>query len=182
MSKDKLIILYSNKIVALEDNLKKGVAFHEESRSRGLIKEYELLIEHLNQMTNDTDIVSLAEIEAERFEWSIKTFPEATPIGSLRKLEEEIKEIEEDINNGVKNPMEYADAMMCLLDSAGRQGISVEDILGAFKEKIAINKNRTWKKNPDNSYSHIKQVAAECEHYDNDTCDCDGFYCEQRLK
>jgi len=99
---------------------------------------------------------SIIELEKERFEWSLKTFPEATAISSLRKLESEIKEIKLDIVIGIKEPMEYADALMCLFDSAGRNGISVERIFKSFEEKLEINKKRKWKKNPDNSYSHLK--------------------------
>jgi hypothetical protein len=100
---------------------------------------------------------NLIELEKERLEWSLKTFPEATPIASLRKLESEIQEIEDDIKNGFQVPEEYADALMCLFDSAGRHGISVEEIIKAFAVKLDINKARKWKKNPDNSYSHIKE-------------------------
>ena len=99
---------------------------------------------------------TLIELEAERLEWSLKTFPDATAISSLRKLESEIKEIEHDLLNGVRRPEEYADALMCLLDSAGRNRISVPEIIGAFAAKLKINKKRVWAKNPDNSYSHIK--------------------------
>lgn len=98
----------------------------------------------------------LHELEKERLEWSLKTFPEATPISSLRKLESEIKEIEADIEAGIRNPEEYADAIMCLLDCAGRNGIYTEEIIAAFAVKLEKNKKRTWAKNPDNSYSHIK--------------------------
>jgi hypothetical protein len=99
---------------------------------------------------------TLEELENERLQWSLKTFPEATAISSLRKLEEEIKEIESDINSGKKVPEEYADALMCLFDSAGRHGISVNEIICAFALKLIINKNREWIKNPDNTYSHVK--------------------------
>lgn len=94
-------------------------------------------------------------LEADRLKWSLETFPEATPVSSLRKLEEEIKEIEVDINAGIKNPEEYADALMCLLDSAGRHRITLEEIVISFALKFEINKERKWKKNADNSYSHI---------------------------
>jgi hypothetical protein len=97
---------------------------------------------------------SIFELEKERLEWSLKTFPEATAISSLRKLKAEVKEIEADILIGAKEPMEYADALMCLFDSAGRNGISIEQIFESFGEKLEINKKRKWKKNLDNSYSH----------------------------
>lgn len=109
-------------------------------------------------------IYDLVAMEAERMEWSFRTFPEATAISSLRKLESEIKEIEATIVAGTKNPEEYADALMCLFDSAGRFGISPVDIFDAFEKKLAINKARTWTKNPDNSYSHVKAPIVNPEH------------------
>lgn len=102
--------------------------------------------------TKSKDIIKLEE---ERLEWSLKTFPDATSFSSLLKAEEEIEEIKADINQGIKRPEEYADALMCLFDSAGRQGISIESIFEAFAKKVEINKSREWKKNPDNTYSHV---------------------------
>lgn len=99
---------------------------------------------------------TLIELERERLAWSLQTFPEATPLGSLRKLESEIKEIEYDIENGIRRPEEFADALMCLFDVAGRYDISVQEIIGAFAAKLEVNKRRKWVKNPDNSYSHVK--------------------------
>lgn len=101
----------------------------------------------------------IIELEAERLEWSLRTFPEATAVSSLRKLEGEIKEVEYDILNNQRRPEEYADCLMCLFDSAGRQGISMVEIFNAFAAKFEVNKRRVWKKNPDNSYSHVKSPA-----------------------
>lgn len=102
--------------------------------------------------------IDIIELEKERMEWSLKNFPEATAISSLRKLESEIEEIEVDIIERHREPKEYADALMCLFDSAGRQEIPIypEEIFKAFAEKLEINKNRTWVKNADNTYSHKK--------------------------
>lgn len=100
--------------------------------------------------------LNLVTLENERLEWSLKQFPEATPLSSLIKAKEEIKEIESDIEQGIKRPEEYADALMCIFDSAGRQGISAQDIVEAFSKKLHINKNREWIKNHDNTYSHKK--------------------------
>lgn len=102
---------------------------------------------------------TLEELEAERLAWSLVTFPEATPISSLRKLESEIKEIEYDLENGQRRPEEYADALMCLLDSGGRHGIFLPEIIGAFAAKLEVNKRRVWVKNADNSYSHVKKAT-----------------------
>jgi hypothetical protein len=97
----------------------------------------------------------IIKLEQERFTWSLETFPASTPLSSLKKLRKEVDEIEYDIQNGEKRPEEYADVLMCLFDSAGRQGISAQDIFDAFEGKLKINKLRKWKKNPDNSYSHV---------------------------
>lgn len=99
---------------------------------------------------------TLEELEAERLDWSLKTFPEATPLSSIFKLESEVQEIKYDLANGIRRPEEYADALMCLLDSAGRSGIGVAEIIEAFAVKLEVNKRRKWVKNPDNSYSHVK--------------------------
>lgn len=100
--------------------------------------------------------VDIIFLEKERLEWSLKVFTDATAISSLRKLEEEIKEIEKNINNNIKDPVEYADALMCLFDSAGRTGILPTEIFKSFSEKLKINKSRDWSKNNDNTYSHVK--------------------------
>lgn len=102
----------------------------------------------------------LIELEKERLEWSLKNFPDATPESSLRKLIGEAYEaIEETKFLKLNIPAlseEYADCLMCLLDSAGRAGISVEKVIEAFAKKLDKNKARVWKKNPDNTYSHVK--------------------------
>lgn len=109
-----------------------------------------------------TEWKDIVQLENERMAWSRKVFPEATAISSLRKLEEEIKEIEKDINEGKRLPEEYADALMCLFDSAGRQPIPIlpQEIIEAFSVKLEKNKNRDWVKNADNTYSHVKSSQA----------------------
>lgn len=112
---------------------------------------------------------SLIDLEYERMAWALETFPEATAVSSLRKCESEIKEIEANIECGIQDAEEYADAVMCLFDSAGRNGITIEQIIYAFAKKLEKNKSRTWAKNPDNSYSHVKdQVPVSGPYpYDN---------------
>lgn len=99
--------------------------------------------------------IDIIQLENDRFEWSKATFPNSTPLSSIKHLIKEAREIEQDILGGIKRPEEYADALMCLFDSAQRQKISVEEIFKAFKEKLVVNKNREWNINPDNSYSHV---------------------------
>lgn len=102
---------------------------------------------------------TIIEFEKERMEWSLKTFQDSTAKSSLLKLQEEIKEIEADIDSSsfLSINEEYADALMCLFDSAGRMGITPQIIFKAFAAKLEKNKNRNWIKNPDNTYSHVKK-------------------------
>ncbi len=106
----------------------------------------------------DSTKKSIFELEEERFKWSLKTFPEASALGSLKKLKEEVAEIEVNITNGERDVMEYADCLMCLFDSARRQEepILIQEIFDSFEKKLEINKKRTWVKNDKGSYSHVK--------------------------
>jgi len=109
---------------------------------------------------------TIQQLEKERLDWSFINFPDATPSSSMVKLQGEIKEVLKEIKKLEKLPdgdegledlsMEYADCLMCLFDSAGRAGLSVDDIFESFAEKLEINKNRIWTKNADNTYSHVK--------------------------
>lgn len=129
------------------------------------ISELENQLKFINSLPDQITIISL---EKERMEWSFKTFPEATPRSSLLKLQDEVKEVLKEISQLEKNPdgdeglgrlsMEYADCLMCLFDSAGRAGLSIEELFESFSEKLEINKNRIWKKNSDNTYSHISKT------------------------
>jgi hypothetical protein len=95
-------------------------------------------------------------LESLRMAWSEKTFPEATATSAIAKCKEELKEIEVNLQKGIKDPEEYADALMCLFDSAGRDGISARKILYAFERKFYKNISRRWQHNGDGTYSHLK--------------------------
>jgi len=115
--------------------------------------------------------MDIIKLEKERLEWSLKNFTDATPRSSMLKLQGEVKEVLKEIKTLEKFPdgddglgdltMEYADCLMCLFDSAGRAGVSVEEIFEAFEEKLEINKNRAWIKNADNTYSHVKCAVGQ---------------------
>lgn len=107
----------------------------------------------------DSSKKSIFELEEDRFKWSSETFPEASAIGSLQKLKEEVAEIEVNITDGERDVMEYADCLMCLFDSARRQKdpITIQEIFDAFEQKLEINKGRIWEKNNMGSYSHVKK-------------------------
>lgn len=103
---------------------------------------------------------SIIKLEKERMQWSFDTFKEATALSSLEKLSDEIEEVAHELQHGASGDQlvtEYADCLMCLFDSAGRAGVTPEQIFEAFKRKLAINKARSWEKNENNTYSHTKK-------------------------
>lgn len=99
--------------------------------------------------------MNLQHLITEFTDWSSLAFAEATAFSSLRKCREELVEISGDLVLGKDPTEEYVDAVMSLFDSARRAGIDTETFVKVFRKKLAINKNRTWKKNDDNTYSHL---------------------------
>lgn len=91
----------------------------------------------------------------ERDEFSFNTFGSVevrTCIYPLRHLKKEVQEL-------LDNPddkMEWADCMLLLLDAARRKGYSIDDLLSFCKEKLAINRKRTWEKQEDGVFQHVK--------------------------
>ena len=106
-----------------------------------------------SQTGNDLDLESL---EADRVAWSRQTFPDATAMGCLEHARKEITEIEEALRQGLPVAVEYADAIMLLLDSAARAGIDCGQVLQAYKDKIEVNKKRSWQKDGDGRYKHVE--------------------------
>lgn len=95
----------------------------------------------------------------DHLEWTSKTFPKGTSKGALLHAHREIDEIISDIETGAPNPIkakEYADALFCIIDSANREGIDLQEIIVEGYCKLTTNKARKWKDNGDGSYSHIK--------------------------
>lgn len=124
----------------------------EFKNSANEIKAIEAVSGYLLELDSDLFLT----LEKKRMKWSLQTFPEATVLSSLVKAEIEIAEVKSDIENGIRRTEEYVDVLMCVLDSAGRAGITVEEILFGFREKLEKNMNRKWIKNEDNTYSHQK--------------------------
>lgn len=103
---------------------------------------------------------SIAEVQKDITDWADRTFPDRTYQGTFNKLV--FEEIPELINGGVYDPMEYADILILVLDLAYLVGVDAEK---AVAEKMAINKERTWQKNPISGlFRHIKtSYAGETE-------------------
>jgi hypothetical protein len=93
------------------------------------------------------------DIAREHLEWTQSTFPDLETQSALEHLKDEIKEIEAEPTDAI----EYADALGLLLEAACRSGVSVENILEAFRDKIQVNKVRKWVKLENGSYKHVKE-------------------------
>jgi len=70
----------------------------------------------------------------------------------LNKLKAEIKEVEED----TKQIEEYADCLIALFGASNSAGITYDELKNIALNKMVINKNRTWEKQPDGTFQHIK--------------------------
>lgn len=125
------------------------------------IQPLESDLQEIEQIVRSDRPTTLLELEEERWQWAKVTFPEATALGSLRKAEEEIWEIEKDLEAGKPQAEEYVDAIMALFDSARRAAITPQTIVETYALKLTKNKSRTWVKNDDNSYSHVKPVKLD---------------------
>lgn len=101
---------------------------------------------------------------------SRELFPESSALTSVAKLKEETGELENVLrvieNRAVHHSVpsellkimaldEFSDCLMCLLDSVGKSGFTVDDLVTAFEKKMLENKYRIWQKNPDGTYSHV---------------------------
>jgi len=90
--------------------------------------------------------------------WQEETFGKQNPLPKLSHLNEEIKELINDIKTGSKNKrLEWADCFILLFGGAHSDGMTFEDISNAVSEKMEINRKRKWGKPDINGVqSHIK--------------------------
>lgn len=101
---------------------------------------------------------SFDKLFSEFLEFTASTFEHATALSSIAKLEEETREIKYAIlKNHMDLPTEYMDAIGCIIDSAMRKGVTLDDLKVAMKNKNKLNKEREWTVN-NGVYSHIKKV------------------------
>lgn len=98
-------------------------------------------------------------------QWTKENFPASGAKASLIHLQEEIKEVIEEIDSEFPTPtseegialMEYADCFICLITAAGKSGFAIQELFKAIENKMNINYKRKWVLNPDNTYSHVKE-------------------------
>jgi NTP pyrophosphatase (non-canonical NTP hydrolase) len=81
---------------------------------------------------------NIDELTQEIVEWADQVFPDRTNSSALLKLFEEVGELVKDPHS----PGEYADICIMVFDLAHMHGV---DLASAIKEKMQINKARTWR-------------------------------------
>jgi NTP pyrophosphatase (non-canonical NTP hydrolase) len=101
--------------------------------------------------------MSIDELADEVYRWADKQFPDRNPDQAWHKLNEELAELFKE----PKNPKEYADVFIVLLDLAAANGISLEtEIL----TKLEINKMSNWVKDGD-VMRRVKSPVTEIKRY-----------------
>lgn len=108
-------------------------------------------LQRLNGCVRCAGATVLEELQQEIANWADAVFPDRTAHGALTKLM--LHEIPELITSKLLDPTEYADIVILVLDIAHLNGI---DISSAVREKMAINRARTWKIDPETGLmSHV---------------------------
>ncbi|MEL6295926.1 MAG: dATP/dGTP pyrophosphohydrolase domain-containing protein [Pseudomonadota bacterium] len=85
---------------------------------------------------------ALAQLRRDHAAWSVETFGSVGPIGALKHLEKETREVQE-------NPadlFEWVDLYFLLWDAQRRAGVTDAEIAAAGEEKLAVCRRRTWPK------------------------------------
>lgn len=102
---------------------------------------------------------SFDKIFADHLEWVKTALPLTTSIGGLAHAKEELDEILADIESGApaeQKAVEYGDVIFCELDSARNEKITLDLLRKSMRDKLEINKNRTWEYNGNGAYYHVK--------------------------
>jgi hypothetical protein len=99
-------------------------------------KNAEFAVEAVNQFNEGLGEIRLLQIRI--CEWANSIFPERCTPDILLKMYEELGEYARD----PKSPLELADVMILLLDTAYLNGI---DVWAAVNAKMDINEKRRWK-------------------------------------
>lgn len=98
------------------------------------------------------------QVRREHAEWSQATFGNVGPIGPLKHLRREVKEV-------IAKPhdlSEWADMQFLMWDAQRRADFSDEQITRAMVEKLAVNKSREWPAPKDGEPRlHIKEQPAQ---------------------
>ena len=98
-------------------------------------------------------MAEIAQLTREVVEWADSVFPDRGPESALLKLFEETGEL-------VKDPRaagEYADICIMIFDLAHMHGV---DLAQAIRDKLALNRSRTWMKTATGTLQHMEPTAS----------------------
>lgn len=142
----------SNIAVLSEQNQKKGLGVS------GLLHEAEPAVQEKRPVERKGK--TLKELQADVVSWANEVIPDRHPQATFNKLV--FEEIPELVNGGLKDPLEFADILILVLDLAHLAGVDAEKALTA---KMFINRQRKWVVNPDTGLmSHVEsQYSGETE-------------------
>lgn len=90
----------------------------------------------------------IEELTQEVVQWANSAFPDRKPQSALLKLFEETGELVRDPSDAG----EYADIFIMLFDLADMHGV---DVAKAIRDKLALNRQRTWTKTATGTLQHI---------------------------
>lgn len=94
--------------------------------------------------------------------WLGQAFPGATAQEHITKLITEAKEL----HDNPRDIMEYADCIIAILGAAYKEKFTYHDLVMAVDDKLRININRRWIKQPDGTYQHTELTHAESPRID----------------
>ena len=89
----------------------------------------------------------LSELTEEVVAWANAAIPDRTPASALIKMFEEVGELSKDL----RSSGEYADVLIMILDLAHMHGVDLEK---AVRDKMEINRSRTWTRTETGTYQH----------------------------
>lgn len=97
-------------------------------------------------------------------DWQEATFKTIDMLGLVNHLADEVEELKTDvINRSPYRRLEFANCFILLMGAAKADGMSYEDICNAIKDKLEINKQRTWGEPDSNGViNHLKEEDLVC--------------------
>lgn len=102
--------------------------------------------------------MEIGQLTEEIVQWADSVFPDRKPESALLKLFEEVGELVRDPSA----PGEYADIIIMVLDLADMHGVDVEK---ATLDKLAVNKQRVWKRTLTGTLQHDESQTSARSYY-----------------
>lgn len=118
-----------------------------------------MIINFFTRKRKATSIEQVQQFIDDNNSWSVEKFGDCLAVAPLTHLSKEVREtinaiLFDEPDESIR--MEFADCFILLMQSAHKFGLSFEDVFNAAKKKMEINKRRTWGRNNDGTYGHIK--------------------------